>query len=145
VIELRGERLVVRQHQRRTAQLLDELGHRERLAGAGDAEQHLMLFAVLDARAKVRRWRLLVAFRAVGDGQLEGHLVPFNFELCLIFFDENLDLVGKAQEFGPLFLIECDGKPAETVNGYGTLFAHLHRNGACPLLLQRGILGAQSF
>ncbi len=44
-VELRGERLVVREHQRRAVRALDHLGRRERLARAGDAEQHLMLLA----------------------------------------------------------------------------------------------------
>ena len=38
VAELRGERLVVRDHERRPADLLDRPGHRRRLAGAGRAD-----------------------------------------------------------------------------------------------------------
>ncbi len=45
VIELRGQRLVVRQDQRRPVRLLDHLGHREGLARAGNAQQHLVLLA----------------------------------------------------------------------------------------------------
>ena len=41
-VELRGERLVGRQDQRRALGLFDHLRHRERLARAGDAEQHLV-------------------------------------------------------------------------------------------------------
>ena len=44
-VELGGERLVVRQDQRRPLQLLDDVGHRERLAGAGDAHEHLLAAA----------------------------------------------------------------------------------------------------
>ena len=40
-VELRRQRLVRRQHQRRALRRLDHLGHGEGLAGAGDAEQHL--------------------------------------------------------------------------------------------------------
>ena len=40
-VELRGERLVRREHQRRPAGARDDVGHRERLARAGDAEQRL--------------------------------------------------------------------------------------------------------
>ena len=41
-VELRGERLVGRQDQRRALRRLDDFGHREGLARAGDAEQHLV-------------------------------------------------------------------------------------------------------
>ena len=41
-IELGGERLVGREHQRRPLRRLDHLGHGEGLARAGDAEQHLV-------------------------------------------------------------------------------------------------------
>src|SRR5437660_2906916 len=39
VAELRGERLVVRDHERRPLHGLDHAGHRHRLAGAGRAER----------------------------------------------------------------------------------------------------------
>ncbi len=39
VAQLGGERLVVRDHERRTLQLLDHAGHRHGLAGSGGAEQ----------------------------------------------------------------------------------------------------------
>ena len=42
-VELGGQRLVVRQDQRRPLHGLDDVGHRERLARAGDAHQHLLL------------------------------------------------------------------------------------------------------
>ena len=42
-VELRRQRLVVRQHQRGLPLLLDDVGHGERLAGAGDSHQHLLL------------------------------------------------------------------------------------------------------
>ena len=47
-IKLRGQRLVVRQHQRRAIQLGDDIRHREGLAGAGDSQQHLIAFAVFN-------------------------------------------------------------------------------------------------
>ncbi len=47
VAELRGERLVVRDHERRAADLLDDPGHRRRLAGPGRAEQRLVALAGL--------------------------------------------------------------------------------------------------
>ena len=49
VAELRGERLVVRDHERRPLDLLDDPGHRRRLAGAGRAEQRLEALARVEA------------------------------------------------------------------------------------------------
>ena len=40
-VELRRERLVRREHERRPAGARNDVGHRVRLAGAGDAEQRL--------------------------------------------------------------------------------------------------------
>ena len=57
VIELRGEGLVVREDQGGPIGLLDDLGHGEGLAGAGDAEQHLVLLAGGEALHTVPRWR----------------------------------------------------------------------------------------
>ena len=47
LIQLSGERFVVHHHQRRTVHAGNGLRHRERLARAGDAEQHLMGVAAL--------------------------------------------------------------------------------------------------
>ncbi len=73
VIELRGERLVVRQDQRRAAGLLDQLGHGEGLAGAGDAQQDLMLFAVQQPAEELIDGGGLIAARAIIDAQMKGH------------------------------------------------------------------------
>ena len=48
-VELGGQRLVVRHHQRRLAVLGDHVGHRERLARAGDAHQRLVAVSVAQA------------------------------------------------------------------------------------------------
>ena len=48
-VELGGQRLVVRQHQRRPLHGLDDVGHRERLARPRDAHQHLLVPAALEA------------------------------------------------------------------------------------------------
>ena len=48
-VELRGERLVRREDQRRALRPLDHLRHGEGLAGAGDAEQHLVALLLADA------------------------------------------------------------------------------------------------
>ena len=58
-VELRGERLVGRDHDRRAAGPRDDVGHRERLARAGDAEQRLEREAVaetLDELAMASGW-----------------------------------------------------------------------------------------
>ena len=47
--QLRRQRLVVRQHQRRPLHALDDVGHRKGLARAGHAQQHLRAQPVLDA------------------------------------------------------------------------------------------------
>ena len=47
LVELRGQRLVVRHHQRGPVHAGDDLRHGEGLARAGDAEQHLVLVAAV--------------------------------------------------------------------------------------------------
>ena len=74
VIELGGQRLVVRQDQRGPVGLLDDLGHGEGLAGAGDAEQDLVLFAGAEAAREFLDGAGLVAVRLVAGGELEVHL-----------------------------------------------------------------------
>ena len=44
--ELRGQRFVVGEHQRRAVEGGNDVGHRERLARAGDTSQHLFVQAV---------------------------------------------------------------------------------------------------
>ena len=75
VIELRGQRLVVRQDERRPVHLLDDLGHGEGLAGAGDAEQHLVLFAGGEAGEELLDGAALVAARLVVADELKVHLL----------------------------------------------------------------------
>ena len=65
VAELRGERLVVRDHERRPLDLLDDPGHRRRLAGAGRAEQRLVALARTQPVRERRDRRRLVAGRDV--------------------------------------------------------------------------------
>ena len=45
VVQLAGQCLVVNQHQSRLLDTLDQVGHRKGLAGAGDAEEDLVLLA----------------------------------------------------------------------------------------------------
>ena len=74
VAELRGQGLVVGDHQRRPLDPLDHAGHRERLAGAGRAEQgHEALVRRRGPRQRLDRLRLVGGGR-VGGVQLElGH------------------------------------------------------------------------
>ena len=59
-IQLRGQRLVVRNDQRRALHGLNDVGHRERLAGTGDAHQHLVLPPHADAvHQRFNRLRLV--------------------------------------------------------------------------------------
>ena len=62
-VELRRQRLVRREDERRALRRLDHLGHGEGLAGAGDAKQHLRAVVALDAFDQVRDRLRLVALR----------------------------------------------------------------------------------
>ena len=73
MIELRGQRLVVGQDQGGAVGLLDHLGHGEGLAGAGNAEQHLVLFAGGQALHKLVDGARLVAPRLVAGDELKVH------------------------------------------------------------------------
>ena len=70
-VELRGQRLVVRQHQRRPLHALDHVGDGEGLAGAGDAEQRLVREAVAEPVDQLGDRRRLVARRLVVGAQAE--------------------------------------------------------------------------
>jgi hypothetical protein len=56
-----------------TVGLLDDLGHGEGLAGAGDAEQDLMLFSGAEALHELVDGAGLVALGLVGGDQLKVH------------------------------------------------------------------------
>ena len=64
--QLRRENLVVREHERRPLHTLDDLGHRVRLAGAGHAEQHLLVDAVFQPLHERVDCLGLVARRLIG-------------------------------------------------------------------------------
>src|SRR3546814_4696170 len=63
-VELRGESLVGRQDQRGPLQLCDRLGGGEGLAGAGDAEQHLVALALQQSLGQLADGLRLVARRS---------------------------------------------------------------------------------
>ena len=65
VAELRGQRLVVGDHERRPADLLDDPGHRRRLAGAGRAQERLVALSGRDRRRQRLDRLRLVAGRPV--------------------------------------------------------------------------------
>ena len=70
LVELRRERFVVDHDERRPVHAGNRMGHRERLARTGDAEQHLMRIAALQSLHELRDGPGLIA------GQLEiGHEV----------------------------------------------------------------------
>ena len=71
-IELGGQRLVGREDEGRALGGLDHLGHREGLAGAGDAEQHLVTLMGVDAVDQLLDGRGLVALRLELRHRLEG-------------------------------------------------------------------------
>ena len=71
VAELRGKRLVVGDHERRLLDCGDHVGHRERLAGGGRAEQRLVLPALVDAGRELRDRLRLVAGRLVALAETE--------------------------------------------------------------------------
>ena len=73
MVELGGEGLVVREDERGALDLLDDLGHGEGLAGAGDAEQDLVLLAGGEAGDEFGDGAGLVALGLVGGGELEVH------------------------------------------------------------------------
>ena len=76
VAELRGERLVVRDDQRRLLHLLDDPGHRRRLAGRGRAEQRLVALTGAQAVGERRDRLRLVAGRDVRGRCLERRHAP---------------------------------------------------------------------
>jgi hypothetical protein len=73
VVELGGEGLVVREDEGGALQLFDDLGHGEGLAGAGDAEEDLILLSGVDAGDEFGDGSGLVALGFVGGGELEVH------------------------------------------------------------------------
>ena len=68
LVELRGQGLVVRHHQRRPVRARDDLRHRERLARSRDPEQHLVPISAVESLDELRlRARLIAAELEVGD------------------------------------------------------------------------------
>ena len=73
MVKLGSEGFVVRQNKRGPVGLLNDLGHGEGFAGAGDAEQDLVLFAVGQAAGKLVDGAGLVSARLVGGDELKVH------------------------------------------------------------------------
>jgi hypothetical protein len=73
VIELGGEGLVVREDEGGALDLLDNFGHGEGFAGAGDAEQDLVFVAGAEAGDELGDGAGLVALGFVGGGELKVH------------------------------------------------------------------------
>ncbi len=72
-VELRRQRLVRRQHQRRALRRLDHLRRRVGLARAGDAEQHLVALVRVDAGDQFGDGGRLVALRLEVGNDAERH------------------------------------------------------------------------
>ena len=75
LVELGGERLVVREDERRLAELGDDVGGGEGLAGAGDAEQRLAILARVKAGREFLDGLRLIAGGLEGADEIEmdGH------------------------------------------------------------------------
>ena len=74
MVELSGERLVVREDESRALHGLDDLRHGEGLAGTGDAEQDLILLSGGEAGDKLGDGSGLVALGLVRGIELKLHL-----------------------------------------------------------------------
>ena len=104
LIELRGQRLVVRHHQRRPVHARDALRHGEGLARPGDAEQDLRLIAALQAVDElVDGPRLIAAQLEIGDEikavVLGRHATPKRTTRCPRIFERT---TGGADAWPPL-------------------------------------------
>ncbi len=72
-VKLRGERLVVRNDERRPVEFADDIRDREGLAGTGHAEERLMAIAGFDGLEQLGDRLPLVAARAIAGFELVGH------------------------------------------------------------------------
>ena len=77
--ELRGERLIVTENQRRLLYRLDDLGHRERLPAPGDAQERLRMQPLGHTSGKCLCRLRLVAGKRIGRDELKfpSHGRPF--------------------------------------------------------------------
>ena len=71
LVELGGQGLVVRDHQRREPQAGEHVGHRKSLAGTGDAEKALVLGRALEALDQALDRLGLIALGRHGGHQLK--------------------------------------------------------------------------
>jgi hypothetical protein len=71
IAELRGERLVVRDHERGSLELLHHPRHRRRLAGTGGTEERLAAVPRAERLRELRDRARLVAGRPVGGGDAQ--------------------------------------------------------------------------
>ena len=74
-VQLRGQRLVVRQHQSGSVQAGNGVGNGEGLAGAGHAQQHLRTFTAFDSVDELLNGLWLIAGRLKRRNEFEGHSV----------------------------------------------------------------------
>ena len=98
--QLGGQRLVVGQHQGGALDLLDDLGHGEGLARAGDAQEGLLVQTHLNAVGQhLNGLRLVAGGRILGNHFKFGHLRP---SLCLDSFYYIRTNVPQQDGFAPL-------------------------------------------
>jgi hypothetical protein len=71
VVELGGEGLVMGEDEGGALDLLDDLGHGEGFAGAGDAEEDLVFLSGAEAGDELGDGAGLVALGFVGGGELK--------------------------------------------------------------------------
>ena len=112
-VELRGQRLVRRQDQRRALRRLDHLGHGEGLARAGDAQKNLRAVVAGNAFDQVLDRLRLVALRLEVGGDCEAQ-APFGF----VRPRRPVRRPGRARKFRPAFAQQpverlLAGQPAE--------------------------------
>jgi hypothetical protein len=103
-IELRRQSFVRREHERRALRIGDDVRHREGLARAGDAEQHLLALALGHALAQLHdRLRLIAGGLVVGDYfEARADVAPAQLRQPLVLERRFADGVGKDQRHGRL-------------------------------------------
>src|SRR3989442_880163 len=94
LVQLRRQRLVVRQDQRRPFDRLDHLGHREGLAAAGDPEQHLVHVRRPHAFDELPDRLRLIALRLEIGGELEQASHSGSCEACAAWTCRPVPMIG---------------------------------------------------
>src|SRR5205823_6109748 len=134
VAELGGERLVVGDQEGRALHLLDDPGHRRRLAGAGRAEHRLVALARLEPGRKLGDRGRLVAGRLIRLGCFE---LRHHAKASLMVLESESPPYGAYATIMGVF--------AAGLAGAGGLAKIFDRNPACQTPLDLVVLSAASF